>query len=335
MAAVAMPARFSRLSAAWRGWPGRVARLALVALAMWSLLRKIDVHAVIESSAHVGSRALVLAYAAQFIAVLMASVRWRVLLGAYGVTTADRPSVGYLFRTNLLASFFSLLPIPAAAEIVRARRTRTCWENPVTPYLLLGVERLTGLFGLLLITALSTATSPTLQTGAVALTLALGAVLAVAMGAIVFFVPRWLESRPTVRERLARVPVFGPPLAGLPAPTSATRLAVAVSLSAISQYFIVLSAAALFAPIDAHATLLTCSRIMPAVILAMFITLTPGGVGQRELVFVEFFRSVGVEPAHSFAVAVLFFAVGLGIAALGGLVWLGEKLLGLKPPSLL
>jgi uncharacterized membrane protein YbhN (UPF0104 family) len=334
MTAAAMPPRFPRLSAAWRGWPGTVIRLALVALAMWSLLRRIDLTAVITSSTHVGSRALLLAYAAQLASVLTASVRWRVLMGAYGVARADRPSVAYLFRTNLLAVFFSLLPIPAAAELVRARRTRMCWENPLTPYLLIGVERITGLFGLLVITAVATVTSPTLQTGAVATTLAMGVALAVGMGALVFFAPRWLESRPKIRDRLARVPVFGPPLAGLPAPTSATRLAVAVSLSALSQYFIVLSAAALFAPIDAHATLLTCSRIMPAVVLAMFITITPGGVGQRELVFVEFFRSVGVEPAHAFAVAVLFFAIGVGIAAIGALVWLGEKLLGAKQPSL-
>jgi glycosyltransferase 2 family protein len=335
MARAASRSRFTRLSAAWRGWPGATARIALVGLAMWSLLRKIDLHAVIESSTHVGTGALLLAYSAQFVAVLLASVRWRVLMGAYGVSSARLPSVGYLFGTNLLASSFSLLPIPGAAELVRGRRTRICWENPVTPYLLIGVERITGLFGLLAITAIATATSPTLQTGAVATTLGLGIAFAIGMGSIVFFVPRWLEGRPAIRDRLARVPIFGPPLAGLPAPTSATRLVVAVVLSAISQYFIVLSAAALFAPIDARAGVLTCSRIMPAVILAMFVTITPGGVGQRELVFVEFFRSVGVEPAHSFAVAVLFFSVGLGIATLGGLVWLGERLFGVKRPSLL
>lgn len=335
MAQAVTPSRFPRLSAAWRGWPGGAARIALVGLAMWSLLRKIDIHAVIESSTHVGVDALLLAYSAQFVAVLLASARWRILMGAYGVPRAKVPSLGYLFGTNLLASFFSLLPIPGAAEVVRGRRTRICWENPVTPYLLIGVERITGLFGLLAITAIATAASPTLQTGTVAMTLAMGIGLAAGMGSLVFFVPRWLEGRPRIRERLARVPVFGPPLAGLPAPTSVTRLVVAVGLSAISQYFIVLSAAALFAPIDAHADLLTCSRIMPAVILAMFVTITPGGVGQRELVFVEFFRSVGVEPAHAFAVAILFFSVGLGIATLGGLVWLGERLLGVKRPSLL
>ncbi len=76
-------------------------------------------------------------------------------------------------------------------------------------------------------------------------------------------------------------------------------------------------------------TLLVCARVVPAVILTTYIPLTPGGLGQREVVFRYMFGLVGVAPDAAVATSLLFFAMLMALAAMGGLCLLAERALGL------
>ncbi len=75
------------------------------------------------------------------------------------------------------------------------------------------------------------------------------------------------------------------------------------------------------------------ARVVPAIILTTYVPLTPGGLGQRELVFKYMFGLVGVAPDAAVATSLLFFAMLMGLSALGGMCLLAERALGLDASS--
>jgi uncharacterized membrane protein YbhN (UPF0104 family) len=64
--------------------------------------------------------------------------------------------------------------------------------------------------------------------------------------------------------------------------------------------------------------------VLPALILLTYVPITPGAVGQRELVYVHLLGAVAVKPEQAVALSLLVLGSNLAVAALGGGVHLVE-----------
>jgi hypothetical protein len=294
------------------------------------LFRQVNASVVLARAAQVGPRGLLLALAAGFASLCAGALRWGVLLRAYGADPARTPPLLTLLRHNMVGQYFSVLPTGVAGEAVRGYRVAGCFPRATTSYVVLLVERITGLMGLLLIAGAAALTSPALRGGPVAFAMNVGVALALAFSAVAFALPQLAARAPRVRALLARVPVAGRLLADLPAARAPGGLVLALLLSVVSQLCVVATAAALLGPLAPAATLAVCARVVPAIVLVTYIPLTPGGLGQREAAFVHFFALARIEPAAAMAASLLFFAVMLALSLAGGLVLAYERARGLS-----
>jgi uncharacterized membrane protein YbhN (UPF0104 family) len=68
--------------------------------------------------------------------------------------------------------------------------------------------------------------------------------------------------------------------------------------------------------------------VVPAVVLFTYLPITPGGVGQREVVAVHLFSLARVPPSAAAAASLLLFALFLALGVLGGLCLVLERALG-------
>lgn len=327
---VAGAAWWFRVRRAWSGWPGRVVRWCLAVLPFVWLSRQIDASLVVARAVQVGPWGLSLALSMGFASLCIGALRWRVLLLAYGADRSRLPGVLTLLRHNMVGHYFSVLPTGMAGEAVRGYRVARYFPTGAMSYLVLFVERITGLLGLLFIALVAAVFSPSLRAGPVAFAMNAGVSLAFVLGLVVFVLPQLGARVPRVKTCMTRVPVVGALLAQLPAARDVSGLLVAVVLSVLTQLSMVMMAAALITPLSSAATLVACARVVPAIILVTYIPLTPGGLGQREAAFVHFFSLVHVEREAALAASLLFFAVTLALSLLGGLVLLYERARGLS-----
>lgn len=196
------------------------------------------------------------------------------------------------------------------------------------------LERVAGLLGLCIVAAVAFVMSDDIRDDFVAKVLELGLLGALGLSAFVLVAPWQIAQRPTLRALVKKLPIAGPIVLRIPVARSGWGIAVSVFHSVIMQALVVLSVALLVQPLAPAVTLVVCARVVPAIILTTYIPLTPGGLGQRELVFKYMFGLVGVAPDAAVATSLLFFALLMGLSALGGLCLLAERALGLDVPLL-
>jgi uncharacterized membrane protein YbhN (UPF0104 family) len=318
------------IAGAWRGWPGRIARIAFAILPLAWLSLRIDWRTVASRASQVGALGIVLATAATFASVAVGAVRWSVMLRAYGADPERVPRLATLLRHNFVGQYFSVLPTGVAGEAVRAWRVAHCTGGIARSLVVVFVDRIAGLVGLLLVAGGAAIGSSALRGGAVGFAMNVGLAIALALGLFVIALPQLLQRHDRLAGLVRSVPVVGRVVAGIPPASRPAGLLVAIALSAVTQFCVVLTVAALIAPLAPTATLLVCSRVVPAIILVTYVPLTPGGLGQREAAFVALFGLVHVEPAAAVAASLLYFGVFLSASVVGGVVVLWERWRGVE-----
>ncbi len=321
--------RSSKLRDAWRGWPGSALRLTLALLPLAWLTQKVGWADVAARARDVGAANLALSFATLVASLALASARWRTMMRAYGATAT--PPVLTLLRHNLVGQYFNVLPSGVAGDAVRAHRLRKAMPDMASSLTVIFLERVAGLLGLCVVAAVAFVASDEMHDDVVARVLELGLLGALGFSTLMLATPWALAKRPALGGLIARVPVFGTLALRVPPARSARGLAVSVAQSVVIQGLVVLSVALLVRPLAPGVTLLVCARVVPAVILTTYIPLTPGGLGQRELVFKYMFGLVGVAPDAAVATSLLFFAMLMALAGLGGLCLVAERALGLDP----
>lgn len=321
----------SALARAWRGWPGWVARLAVAILPFVWLANRVTFDEIFEHARAVGGASLALSIVALLFAAWPASMRWTILLRAYGAKTT--PPHRELIRHIFVCAYFNALPSGVAGDLIRAHRVREHLPTLATSYAVVFVERITGLLGLLILATIATIVGRGSGIDGAFVTTAFLATTTIALAAssVLFVFPYAIERYPTLRRNLGRLPVFGKVALGIPKPRSALGLAKAVLLSLATQGASLLGITLLTRPLVEASQLVGCVQVMPLAILLTYIPLTPGGIAQREAIYAYLYAFAGVAPAVAVAVSLLFFAAQMAMAAIGGLVHLGEKLLAKNP----
>jgi len=322
----------ARLAVLWKGRVGMVLRGLFALLPIVWLTRRVRWADVLARAKEVGLGNLVLAFAALVFSALIASVRWRTMMLAYGAEAT--PPLTSLLRHYLVGFYFNMLPSGVAGDGVRAHRVVPgAMRDMASSLTVVFLERVAGLFGLCIVAASAMVLGDELHDDAVATLLEAGLLGALALSAAVLVAPWALKRFYGLRGLVGRIPLLGGLLLGVPSPRSYMGLLRSVGQSVGTQGMAVVSVALVVKPLAPGISFLVCARVVPAVILATYIPLTPGGLGQRELVFQYMFGLVGVRPDAAVATSLLFFAMLVGLAALGGLCLLVERALSLDEPG--
>ena len=317
----------SPLRAAWQGWPGSVLRLLLALMPLVWLTQKIRWSDVAMRARDVGAQGLAIAFLTLLTTVSLGAIRWRTMMRAYGAK--DLPALPTLMRHLLVGLYFNVLPSGVAGDAVRAHRLRKSMPDLATSLTVIFLERVAGLLGLCIVAAIAFVASDDIRDDVVAKVLQLGLLGALGLSAFVLIAPWQLAQNPALRALVTKIPVAGPIVLRIPVARSGWGIASSVLQSVIIQGMVVISVGFLVEPLAPSVTMLVCARVVPAIILTTYIPLTPGGLGQRELVFRYMFGLVGVAPDAAVATSLLFFAMLMSLSALGGLSLLAERALKL------
>jgi uncharacterized membrane protein YbhN (UPF0104 family) len=310
----------------WRAVIVRGVRLALGLLPIVWLVRSVHLSSVLDAAAAIGPLAIGASFVAQFMGLPFAAWRWQLILHAYGADEAAMPPLRTLLRHVMVGQYFAVLPSGVVGDAVRASRVTALFPDPRTPYVLILVERIAGLLGLLALGAFAGLAGSSALQPIVARALAIGFGVATVLAAIAFAMPQLRRRWSDIDSLLARVPVAGNLLASIPLAARYRPLIGAVLLSVPTQACAVLAIAALLVRLDPHATIAVCLKVVPAIILVTHVPLTPAGLGQREIAFVEFFGAARVAASHALAASLLIFAIWLTLSLLGGVVLAYERL---------
>lgn len=314
----------SAVRRAWEGWPGRLLRLAIAALPLYWLFRRLAWRDVLHQATAVGPLGIATAFGCVFASVAIGAFRWGVVLRAYGATSL--PPLSTMLRHNLVGLWFNLLPSGVAGDAVRGHRVRAAAGGLATSYTVLFVERVSGLLGLCLIAGVSALSPVSLRSDAVSWTLGLGLLGATGLSLVLLLVPYAVARRPEWRPLIERVPVAGAVLLKVPPARSLRGPLLSVLLSVLTQGALVLCVYCLLSPLSRAATIGVCARVVPAIILVTYIPITPGGLGQREAAFTGLFGLAGVPAEMAVAASLLYFAELVGVSALGGVCLAAERL---------
>jgi uncharacterized membrane protein YbhN (UPF0104 family) len=281
------------------GRSGQLVRGVLGAFALAWIVFYIDLRVALASL-----RALPISYAIGailgfFVSSAFASVRWALLLEDAGL---PRPTLFEALRTTLEGTFVGLLPTGLAGDVVRATSV------PITSGVgssLVGVlvtDRLAGLAGLMLVSALAVvakaATSHSAPSRVEWLLAAMGAVVVVGAAAVQAWATTTAPSPSAVRT-------FG------------RRAAVHMALSLGTQGSSSIAIAVLVHSLHEVPSVVDVVIRAPFVILGTIAPITPASVGQRDLVFAAVYRDLGLTKESAVAASLAWLACGLFVAAAG------------------
>lgn len=245
---------------------------------------------------------------------LVATLRWRLLLHAYGADAP--PRTGALWRQYLIANFYgTFLPGGVGGDIVRAVACRDAFASGgVTASMgVVFVDRALGLAGLLIVASCAFLFSPLAGVDGVLIGAVVGVSLVAACVAALALGPRLAPHLPGVLGRLA---------GKLPVLRSLPSLAGALGLSFVTHSIVAATGHVLIASLT-RVTWMQSLVIVPLTGAAQYLPITVAGAGAREAAFVVLYRGVGVADADALTASLGVFACQLAVAALGGLLSLG------------
>jgi len=258
---------------------------------------------------------------------LISAYRWQILARIQG----DRHSLGYLLQSYLVGQFFNnFLPTRFGGDAVRIWDGSRQSKSLVKSSAIVVADRSTGLFALFLF-ALGASLfrlefARKLPVIWVSLLVGVSGLVVVA----VFFLP--LTGR-----LLEKFPARGLPAKALQKMLSFRRIlisykdhkrpflaammwAIILQVNVVVYYYLMGKAFHLAIPF------LDYFIFIPIVLLIQTVPISLGGLGPRELAYVEIFKSYGIAAAAAFSFSLVAdVAVNLVIGLIGGLIYISRK----------
>jgi uncharacterized protein (TIRG00374 family) len=271
---------------------------------------------------------LVYAFSLTFVGALLTASRWRILLAAQGVYSSTR----HLLICWFTACFFNqLLPSTIGGDAIRIFESWKLGATKVGAAAVIGVDRLLGLFALMIfgVIALYLSTLLVEQHPEIRL-LVVGAAIGLGLVATwIFFPGKAIDS--IVNKILDILPAkllkigdkFRRALSAYRGRVGvlmkAVLLSFALQLNVIMFYYLV--GLALELPV----TFLDYMLVIPIANVVLLLPITINGVGLREGVFVALLGAFGISPAAAIAFAWASFALFTLFGLLGGVVYAVRK----------
>ncbi len=282
-----------------------------VALCAWWFVAGEAMPEVFAALGRISLGAFVAGTTLAFANFIVAAMRFRTLLRAYGAT-ANVPSLAEAVRLYLVAHFFNTaLPSNLVGDVMRGHRVRAALPSG-GGYLVVLIERVFGLAALLLLTS-SIALVHGLATSPWLFTLTLCGLGGAVFGAAAPMMARAVGSRIGGRlEAYTRA---------LPVAVSHRGLGLAFVDSLATQVLVALAGFAILTGLAPTVSVFDAMALIPLALLATYFP-TVAGLGARELAFVALLAPLGVAEAEATAASLGLLGTQLVAAMVGGVLHL-------------
>jgi uncharacterized membrane protein YbhN (UPF0104 family) len=240
---------------------------------------RVDLRAVGSALVRVSPLAFLVACVSTALNLVVGSVRWRILLQAYGAPHV--PTLGSLVRLNYIGFFYNTcLPGGVGGDVVRGYASRAAFgdEGVTGAGAVVLVDRVLGLVGLLLVVAFTATAFPLPVAESNHVTAISLAGIAVSAGAIVAIA--------IGRSLAPRLPAFARKYAeNLPAIKHWGPFGVAILLSLVTQSVVAWTGHVIVASLAPTVALTDSLVVVPLAMATAFLPFLVGGTGAREEVF--------------------------------------------------
>lgn len=301
-------------------------QFAIAGVLLWLVYRGGDRELLVNTLKSAKLSWVLLGFVTFGILIATGTFRWNILLRAQGIHLTARRTTG-LF---LIGYFFNhFIPGSTGGDIIKlyyvVRETHT---KKSAAFLSVIVDRIMGLLGLLAVALTlillrydwltsSEIVRPYVWTFIIFLIAAIlgiiGAFIFAKLGLVERFLPRWIPLREKFLEMAEAFVVYGRAWRHT---LAAFGLAIVGHLAIFLSFF--LGTRAVTDKLQA-AEFFT---VMPIINTAGSIPITPGGIGVRDLLFVDFLKNLCDTPeTDAKAIAIITFAIMLAWGVIGGLVY--------------
>ena len=284
------------------------------------LVTRVDLHGVLAAMAAIGPGEVLAILALQFVNTALKSYKWQKLLAADGIHLSHATA----FASYMVGTFFSIfLPTSMGGDAVRAVDTARRSGRRVATVTSVAADRLLGFvaIGVMGLMALASGAASNLR-----VELRVGGTLlyvAVLLASALVFARRPLElihrlhfpGFPTV-ERVARSAARS-----LDAYRASGRLIELMLLSIAAQAIVVVVVYMLAQSLEIEAPLSYFFAIVPLVALVESVPISVYGIGLRDASYVSLLGLLGTPRERSLSLSVLYVALSLLYALLGGVVF--------------
>jgi uncharacterized membrane protein YbhN (UPF0104 family) len=248
------------------------------------------------------------------VALAVGTVRWRLLLAAYGASAP--PSIGQLFKVYLVGQFYNIyVPGAVGGDVLRGVVTRRAFGHGGTTgaVAVVFIERALGAAGVLALSAIATTVFAVKRFTSLLPVCVLGAVGVVAGVIALAQGPRLARFAPGPFKKL---------LASLPPLSRVGPFVGAFALSLGTQSVVALCGHILVHGLAPQLPLGSSFVAMPLAGAAGYFPLSWAGAGPRDLVLVSLYEQLGVSKDAATAVAFAYLFATLASGLVGGIVQL-------------
>lgn len=269
---------------------------------------------------------ILLAGALHIVGLLLSAYRWQVLLSVHNV----RAPLWDLLQSYLIGGFFNnFLPTRVGGDVYRMVDSKKYSGSLMRPFAVIIVERLSGIYGLLLIGVAAVAFYPRFQEvralGIALLTLTVSGFLVVLIfyGSDRFAV--WLKS--AVSRLPAKVSVYLLSVFDAFWHFSSSKgvvlyafvLGLALQFNVILYYYFIAQG------LGMNLGLLEASIVMPILICIQLLPLTPNGIGVREFSYIYLMKPFLVTGSQAVAFSLWDYVLTFAYGMIGGVLYLVKK----------
>jgi uncharacterized protein (TIRG00374 family) len=305
---------------------GRLLRILLVVAVTAYVLWRARPGAVLNALVHADLTWIALAIALVVVDRALMAYRWIVLLCP--IDPATRPPLSAVIRIFFLSSFAgTFLPTSIGADVVRAFGLSQLNVAPGQAVASVLMDRLLGVVSILIMGVVGLMLAQTQDLAsirAIEVPLAITAVVSACAAAVVFS-----ESAASLAEAIALRLPFAIARRLATDLTRATRaygrhhaeLANVLLGSVAVQVLRIIQAYCLGRALAIDLSVLAYFAFVPLILLVMLLPVSINGIGPSQVAFVWFFGRAGVADAQSFALSILFVALGIVGNLPGGLLY--------------
>ena len=306
-----------------RFWLKLAVGIALVVLLLTVQVRPSDISRQMAASNLIW---ILLAGALHIIGLLISAYRWQLLLAAQNVNAPIKD----LIQSYLIGGFFNnFLPTRVGGDIYRMVDSKKYSGSLLRPFAVIIVERLTGVYALLLIGISAVIFYPRFEE-VKSLAIALFALAIAGIAVVLLFYgsdrfAEWLK-RTTAKlpasvstKILSMFDAFWYFSRSRGVLVSTFLLGFLLQANVILYYFFI--AKGIQMPLNFQTTAI----VMPILICIQLLPLTPNGIGVREFSYIYLLRPFGIDEAMAVAFSLWDYILTFFYGLIGGLLYLMKK----------